>query len=476
MEAALEDEAASGRDYLDKIVQVTFEVPPVPDQLFLTQLTAALSNALDDIQNQGPFDQQAWPDILLEIVRPLVSTPRDLSRLAAMTHGAVAALEGQVAVIDVIPLEAVRIFVPEMFELLHQSIEALTSTDDTLPGGTADGSRPQIDRLIAAAGDANQAVAQSLVRRLFPAAERHIGGASYGPDWENGWITNRRVAHREVLRLYLERTLDRGMLAHLEAERAWQSMADQEALQSILESLHDNLRIEVVSALEAFEDQFAPEHVVPAVTALLNFVPQLPSRGRGLFDLDPNGVVRRVTFRLLRSLQDKATVEDSVRKILPRLNSLSAKMQLILQVGHDQSSGHELVSEGAAKQFERDWVEEVKSASTDDLLGEHELLRVILRARYVWNTQDASIEVEDRPDLTYALLQSARSESTSQTIGSRAVQVEPQLAWDALVRIYGEESTLVERLQKLLVAPPDNSDATLLELATKYATGWRPGR
>ena len=315
----------------------------------------------------------------------------------------------------------------------------------------------------------------SLDSKVRPYTDKNYLGASYGPDWENGWITNRRVAHREVLRLYLERTLDRGMLAHLEAERAWQSMADQEALQSILESLHDNLRIEVVSALEAFEDQFAPEHVVPAVTALLNFVPKLPSRGRGLFDLDPNGVVRRVTFRLLRSLQDKAAVKDSARKILPRLNSLSAKMQLILQVGHDQSSGHELVSEDAAKQFERDWVAEVKSASTDDLLGEHELLRVILRARYVWNTQDASIEIEDRPDLTYALLQSARSKSTSQTIGSRAVKVEPQLAWDALVRIYGEESTLVERLQKLLVAPPDNSDAALLELATKYATGWHPG-
>ena len=89
VERALREGEGSGQDYLDKIVQVPFELPPIPDAIFLNHLTSSLQIALADIENEGPFDEQAWPDIFAEIVRPLVRKPRDISRLAASLHGTV---------------------------------------------------------------------------------------------------------------------------------------------------------------------------------------------------------------------------------------------------------------------------------------------------------------------------------------------------------------------------------------------------
>jgi len=49
----------------------------------------------------------------------------------------------------------------------------------------------------------------------------------------------------------------------------------------------------------------------------------------------------------------------------------------------------------------------------------------------------------------------------------------PQLSWDALVEIYGDEATLKERIDELRAQHPEGLD-DLLELAYKYLDGWRP--
>lgn len=77
--------------------------------------------------------------------------------------------------------------------------------------------------------------------------------------------------------------------------------------------------------------------------------------------------------------------------------------------------------------------------------------------------------------LTLALLRSARSDVRSQSMGSRAVQRFPRLAWDMLIELYGDEATLRERIEALKGSIGGDDEATaLIELADRYASGWRP--
>ena len=479
VEEALQDGGLGGRDYLEKIVQVPVELPAVPERVLVSRLASALDAALEGIESRGPFDEQAWPDILMEIVHPLVRTPRDVARLAAAAHGSVLALDGEVALTDVLALEAVRVFLPEVFSRIHGTIGALTGAGDEyslMDASREQRFRSQIEDLVKSAENQHQPVVRALVDRIFSAAARHVGGMTYGPESRDSWMSDRRVAHEDVLRLYLERTLGRGMRSQQAAERAFRHMDDPDRFQGVLESLDSDLRIDVIGALAGFEDGMAAEHVVPGVTALLNFVPEIDGAGHGFLELDATAVVGRVTFRLLRKLDDPVAVERCVREILPRLNALSGKMRLIAQIGHNDGIGHKLVSEGAARQLEREWVEEVKSASAEELIDDPALLRVVLQAKSPWADEAVSVDLADRPDLTYTLLKSARSQSKSQTIGSRFVRSENTLAWDLLAEAYGNQSILEERVQALLQEPPDHADEELLELARKYLNGWRPAR
>jgi predicted KAP-like P-loop ATPase len=474
VEEALGEQGIPGRDYLEKILQIGVDLPAVPTDVLNSQIFKAIDGALAKIEDQGQFDKDTWPDVFMEIIRPLLRNMRDVRRYAAAIHGTVCDLRGQVALVDVLALEAIRIFLPDVFRNMHDAVDGLTSTSDDY-GGRDDPPRlkQEIDVLVKASGERGEVV-RALVQRLFPAGQRHIGGSHYGNDWKKRWLRERRVAHEEVLRLYLERVMGERLQAFANAEQAWALMTDHDAFEGYLRSLENERLEDIISSLEAYEDQFGPEHVVPAGVVLLNLLPELPERERGMFDLDTRLVVGRVVYRLLRSLKDPQAVETSVREILSQVSSLSSKFELITHVGHREGAGHKLVSEATAKKFEKEWRAAVRSANAETLAEEKELLRTLLLAKRDADPNEPSPAIPESPLVTHALLRSARSEVRSQSMGSWAIRRSPRLAWEALIELYGEETILRQRIEALKASQLDGID-DLLHLADKYLGGWRPG-
>lgn len=477
VENALNEEGINGRDYLEKILQVAIDIPPIPYQILSTQVLTAIDNAIQDIEKVGPFDKQIWPDIFVEIIRPLIRTMRDVRRYAVNIHGTVASLGGEVALTDVLALEVIRIFMPDVFKLLHSSIDALTTTDDHIFGNSRSADSPlkaKIEKIVEVSGD-NSHIVKDMICRLFPAARRHIENYCYGAEWKKEWLRERRVAHEDILQLYLEHFAGDHFKAFLHAEKAQLLMDNRELFDHYLRSLDDSERTDVITALEVYEDQYKSESVEPASIVLLNLLLTLPDNRTNMFDYDVSTKVRRVVYRLIRSLKNPNAIESSVKSILPEVTTLSAKFDLISMVGHIAGQGHKLISEETAKQLELGWAHEVKAASEDVLLKEPDLLRVLLRAKKYLTESGEQIVVSNTAELTLAVIKSSQSEATSQAIDSRAVTKETRLAWDALIELYGNEDIL----KKLIEQVKDSAfgvDKGLIELADKYINGWRPER
>lgn len=471
VEQALGEQGVPGRAYLEKILEVAVDLPVVPFQVLSQQIFCAIEGALAGIEKPGRFDEQVWPDVFMEIVRPLIRNMRDVRRYAAAIHGTVRGLEGQIALADVLSLEAVRVFLPDVFKLLHSTLAAITNVG----GDRGDSSmKAQIEALFAAAGPQREVV-RAMIERLFPAGQRYISNMFYGADSRVRWLRERRVAHDDILRLYLERTAGEGLKAFTDAEQAFIYMPCKEPLDRYLRSLAPERMEDVIASLENFEDQFHPEHVVSGTTVLLNLLPDLPRRERGFFQVDASMVVGRVTFRLLRSLKEPEAVEAAVEAILPELTTLSSRMSLLHQVGYREHTGHKLVSEPAATRLEKAWREEVLSTPVETLLKEPDLRWVLIFANQVAGASEPPLVLDESTELTLALLRGAKSETLSQAMGNRAVTRSPRLAWDSLIELYRGEETLRERVEAAKAAFPDEKDA-LFELADKYLAGWRPDR
>ncbi|WP_417448080.1 KAP family P-loop NTPase fold protein [Idiomarina abyssalis] len=473
VEQALGEQGIPGRDYLEKILQIGVDLPSVPDHVLNSQIFKAIDGALEAVENPGHFDSDLWPDVFMEVIQPLIRNMRDVRRYAASIHGTVRDLEGQVALVDVLALEAIRVFLPDVFYRLRLTVEALTATANGFGAGDeAAQLKEQVDTFVEAAGDRAECV-RNLIRRVFPGGERHLGGMHYGGDWRNGWLRERRVAHEDILRYYLERVVGEQLQAFSDAEAAWAKITDKNAFENYLKSLPVERVQDVISSLEAYEDEFSAEHAVPGSVVLLNLLPKLPDRQRGMFDLNTNLVVGRVIYRLVRALNERETVEAAVKEILTQVKPLSSKQQLITTIGYREGAGHKLVSETAASSFEADLRTEIRNASPEDLARETDLLRTLLLTKRESTPDEPELIVPDSPQVTCALLKSARSELISQSMNSRAVRRKPRLAWDMLIDIYGSEEKLREQLEALKACPPEDV-GDLLELADLYLSGRRP--
>ena len=515
VEQALDEkeQGLSGRDYLEKIIQWSFNLPEIPRHLLKRQLFKAIENSLAGIQNPGPFDEDVWGDVYRGILRPLIRNIRDVRRFAMAIRDTASGLEGQVAQADVLALEAIRVFLPDVFRLLPGAIDGLTVTtrpferelDRMMPQGFADESpafnkrrKERVDGLIEAAkkdGECEadptaEEVVEAMLERLFPAGAelRRIGNVDSKSRFnENAaeHLTERRIAHEHVFRLYLERVVSPDLLAFHEAEQALDRMTNRVARDEFIRSLEPTRRQDVVSNLCDLVYRIPREHVEPGIVMLLNLWSDMPEQPAGwsTFVNDTTRAVRSATHRLLDTLEDAAAVETAVRRILPELTSLSSKVGLVQRVRQQDIASRGLISEEAANELETMLRNEIRAASDADLAAERALSQVLYFVKHSGGTPEEPLALGDSPELTFALLRSARDETVT---GSSPVRRSAKLDWERLIDFLGGEEVLKTRINNLKARfetlkpwletrriPLDEAEQ-LLELAERHLSGWRP--
>jgi hypothetical protein len=469
VEHALKEGGVPGRAYLEKIVQLAFDVPSIPTQLLRTQVLAELERLLGDVGDVR-FDSDRWLDVFVEIVEPLVTSLRDVTRLALSARPVIADLGGEIEVVDLIAMEAIRIFRPAIFDSLQRFRAPLTTASSTFYGRPTDeASKRQFDEVLAMAGDDADLI-RNLIRRVFPAAVHFVDNRNYGASHLDRWRRAHRLADTDFLALYLDRTAPSELDAFRNAERAFALLRDGDAIDAFLGSLDPDALGDTIAGLEVYEGEFPAESVVPGATALLNHIADIPDRPRGMFDFSsPEIVVSRVVLRMLQAIPDEDAREAAVRHILEGVESLSSKYELIVLVGHIEHAGHKLVSEAAATRLEQTLVDQVEAGVAPRLDREWTLLRVYSFVK----DRGATVVVGATapPDLTRALLADAKSERRSQSVDSRHVSREAVLAWEVLTGIFGSENAIRNAVGALRAA---DGDSELVQLAEKYLSGWRP--
>jgi len=474
VEEALTQSGFDGRAYLEKIIQLGWDVPAVPESVMLRQIGEGLQDALDDLEIPERFDEDAWPDVLMEVVRPLIKNMRDVRRYAAAVRSKARTLRGQVELVDIMGLEAVRLFLPDVFQAVVAGSQGLTAPSSGFGGSNYEGPslKQQVVDIVEAGKD-HPDVVRALIVRLFPAARRHIENNNYGSDWLHVWLKARRAAHPDVLAAYLEHVANDNMRAFSLAEQAFAVLDDEKKLDELFRDYDLAKLQDGVAALEAFQDEYPKESVVPASRVLLNLMPDLPERPQGMLSFtDTRLVISRVVLRLMRRLDSPEQVMQAVTEILPAVKALTPKLQLVSLVGHAEGIGHKLVTEADAKTLEQALKAEIETATPDQLAGEQELLR-LLYTPSKWENGAVFHVDPTHTDLATAVLLDARSVVRSQTMGNRAVRQTTQLHWDVLVDIFGDEDNIKTAIDSLRDTE-DQELKSLIDLADNYLSGWRP--
>ena len=473
VEGALSEDGQAGRAYLEKIVQMVLDLPRISDEVLLAEVEAALGESLSDIHGPEPLDENIWGDVLIHVIMPLMNNLRDVRRYCASIRGTVINTAGEIFLPDILALEAVRIFLPDVLTQLRDAVDTVTSplVAQWEDPAAADAVKQRVSELVDSGGD-HRATVEALLRNVFPKVSPHLPGMALFAGSPGELYRQRRVANTEIFRLYLERVEGTSLGLQRLGDKALSVMGDAEAFQSYLQALEPERLRHVIASLETHEGHYQPEQVIPGVTVLLNVWPTMPESRGGFFVLANRFVVSRVVLRLLESLGTRDAVTSVVDAILPQIETLSAQLELITIVGHRESAGHQLVEIQDAERIEGAFRDRVRDATADVLAREPDLLSVMYRAKNDAAASEPELVVSPDPMVTRSLLESSKQEVRTTSSDGRVWET-PRLQWDALIEIYGNEAVFSERIAELRAQQPEDL-ADLLELAQKYLSGWRP--
>lgn len=476
VEQSLSQDGIAGREYLEKIVQLVLDLPVIAHEVLLDELTAAIDESLAGIDGLEPFDEHmrnVWATVLFHVIMPLMRNLRDVRRYCASIRGTVMDLAGEICLPDLLVLEAIRIFLPDVFAQLRGAVDTVTSPLQAQmeePGATEAAGR-RVNEIVDSGGSQREVVT-TLLEQVLPEGGRHLPDRSFLGGSPDEWYQQRRVANTEIFRLYLERSEGQALGLQRRGDQALIVMADAEAFRSHLQSLEPESLRHVIASIETHQDHFRPEQVIPGVTVLLNLWPTMPPHRGGFFDVDNRIIVARVVLRLLRVLDTPQDVSSAVDAILPQLETLSAQLELITIIGHRESAGHQLVAVEDAKRIERALRDRVRDATTDALAREHDLLSVIYWVKKDASPSEPEFIIPSDPRVTRSMLEASKHEVRT-TAGSGRVRHTPRLHWETLVEAYGDETVLSECIAELRTQHPEGLN-DLLELAERYLSGWRP--
>ena len=477
---SLDDEKGiEGRQYLDKIVQVSYALPKVREAILPKILLQLLEELLRD-RDLSQLDRDTWGRVLYDVITPLLGNLRDVKRYLYSIPVTLDTIGQEVALADLLGLEALRILRPSMFDELRAHADYLVHPE-SMPKRWLNEeawnreAREKLSAMLEGA-EGEREILSSVLEVLFPVTQGFLGRTSYRSYWTASWRKQRRVACEEVLRIYLQAGLDEGTISSREVLELVEALTDEKKLNRRLDALEDQHLEAALERLEDFEEEFPAEAVPIAVPVLLNRMKSLSAHVVGMFGIPPRFKVTRVVLRLLRGIEDSDDLMASISAMTGKVDTLSGWFELVEIVGHRQSVGHKLVQEDQAKKLEDQFVNLLESATAEQLVVEWNLYALSLR------TVKLSGD-EDKIRLVPRLREHLVKDGFVITLLCTAVNyvrynghAEKRLSWDGLVEVFGEE--LVDTVDGLARSPQYRSlpEEVLdtITLAQRYASGWRP--
>lgn len=468
VEQALSENGISGRTYLEKIVQLSFDIPQAPEKLFRSQVVEELDRIFTPVTN-ATLDNRRWIDVYFEVIGPLFSNMRDVKRYAISVKPTIKDLGDEIDLVDLLAMEALRIFRPELFQWLLKLRHEVTRITPIM-GRKDERAQKSVDVLWAMFPD-DDGLIRALFHHVFPAALQYVENAYYGSDSVSAWRTAHRMAHGDFLNLYADRFVSDELSAFRGSEKSFALMNDGVALKRYLVSMEPERLENVIDGLSSYEDKFTIDMVVPTSITLLNLVDSIPvKKQRGVFDFGSRDVVvGRVIVQLLRRAEDEAEREKLVSQILEGIETYSSQLHLILTVGHHEGAGVKLVSETFATQIQEEFVARLQKSTPSEPSREWDAWRIYAAVQA--ETNEVPLKPDDDPRLLRAVLHSLKSTARSQSMGSREVYYEDHLSWESLVKVFGSEDAVAKTVARVR---DELGDDEVLRLADKYLSGWRP--
>lgn len=453
VEASLEKlTAGSGKDYLEKIVQVGFDVPQVESTKLQRVLFAKLDQILANPAFSKNFGAYRWGNIFLSALAPYFETLRDVYRFLSVFEVQIARMSPkgtlEVNPIDLISLEVLRVFEPKVYHLLPSNKDRLTKHSATRPSisDREKEERAMAEEITNTAQLERKEAVKAILKDLFP---RLTGN-------DDSFYRDLRVCHPDVFERYFLLSIPEGDISQADLDDLLGSTNNREGLVTKFNDFKKrDLLSTLLDRLEAYKQQVKLDHAVPFITALFDIGDDLPESDGGMLTVSTWMHASRIIRWYLVTEPDIAKRREYLAEAIKASEGLYLPAMKIALESDAQREGRlpseRMLDDASVEALKPMCVEKIRNAAESGKLTKHRHLGTLLSIWAEWSDPSkpkAWVEklVQSKEGLL-SLLEAMTNKSTSYSSGE-----EPRYAWYIQLEVierFADLKTVETQFEKL---------------------------
>ena len=458
-----------GTQFLEKIVQVGFDMPKLSAQKLEEILESAISQLVQGTAADRKFDAQRWGKLFVSSIRPYFRTLRDVKRFSnTLSFHFELYKDGDTFnanPIDLIALEVLRQFEGPVYQRLHNAKEFLTGSHRSLLGPWRISELQEAAKALSE--DANRPnevtdilseVFPPFARALLENADKNTLSVPHAAAFRSEWLRDLRPCHPDMFERYFRFSLSGEDLSESELSSLLASAGNRDSFAGKLRELNGKKLLRAAVLALGVHIQLVPdESTLSFVTGLFDLERELfvQRSGRGVASV-PLDIQAILTIRSILRRHAAPARASLLREAIAQTTALYLPMISFESDEERKKTADPLFSEDDAKSFQEISTGKIKAAKLNSELLGHPWFRYILSFWATWGSQEEVstwfAETSESESGLLSLLQPF-VENMNEMDGERIVISQYRFALEEFAK-YMKPEDLADRVRQL--APSDN--------------------
>lgn len=475
------EQGVPGREYLEKIVQVPFDLPMPEFAVLEKDLIEGLSQIFAGYSVDG-FDKRRFSKLYHSGFKHFFKTLRDVKRYLSALSITFPAVYFEVNPIDFVIMENIRVFCPDVYAHLPELKPLLVEVghpNPSIDGDATKSHKEQLREVFALAGEQNCQAVEAMCRGLFPQLEGIYGNISYGANIMRGWRKERRVCSADMFDKYFLLGVPQGQISEAEIKEALLLSGDRQAFTDRLKDFQSrHLTVQFLTRLNDCKNEIPIPHVSTVAAGLLDAAEGFSDEDSRMFEVGPFKHAIFLAKDLLELLADNKERSDAVVHLIKTGNSLHAIIYLVDLLEKEQDE-RPVISDEVLTRIRKIALERLEQAAEEKGLSKMPGLGFMLFGWGIWAGNEAPrryvADLIETDEGVQDLLVGFLGQTHSATIGDYTEQTEWSMDLEGLSRLVDldvlEKKTRAlpnHCVQQMDSAPHDRASTRRLAAVTTF--------